>query len=307
MSDFLTNLVMRSFSPTPSFQPVVTPAVAEPSYAEAEEESVERIATPKPVQTRQAPEQEPFIQPIVDSPVVAVPPQPINSEKFESPKAEVKQQSVIPPPVETPPAPLKLTPPETAAPPLRPAAGVKPPEPVIQNQPLKQQPVMRKPANAVSLPVKTSASEPPRRQLTKTRKTEPPVVEQVIEQVTEHVTQQVIERPAVTIENRRAITNHFDISNQEITSSFTTLVPKPQSQPLPLPNPRKSRPNQSPAQLPVETEPTPLPPETVINVAIGRIEVRATPAPSQRRERQSSGPKVMTLDDYVQQRSRGAQ
>jgi hypothetical protein len=50
-----------------------------------------------------------------------------------------------------------------------------------------------------------------------------------------------------------------------------------------------------------------LPPETVVNVAIGRIEVRATPATTPRRERQASGPKVMTLDDYVQQRSRGAQ
>jgi hypothetical protein len=303
MSDFLTNLVIRSFSPTPSFQPVVAPA-AEPSYVEVEEESVEHIAAPKPMYKTQ--QEEPATEFVVDPPIItAPPPQPIRSERVESPKPEPKQKSVIPPPVETPATPVKLAPPETT-PPVRPVASVNPPEPVIQPQPLKQ-PVMRKPANAISLPAKPSPPEPRRRELTKTRKSEPPIVEQVIEQVTEHVTQQVIERPAVRIENRREVTNHFDISNQEITSSFTTLIPKPQSQPVALPATRKSRPIQPMVQPPDETEPAAQPPETVINVAIGRIEVRATPAPNPKRERQSQGPKVMTLDDYVQQRSRGAQ
>lgn len=308
MSDFLTNLVMRSFSPTPSFQPVVAPA-AEPSYVEAEEESVERIAQnpviaaakPSVKNTDKTDETEP-IEPasLIEPPIVTRQPQPVrrevlhkNPEKFESPKPEFTEQSVVPVPVETQAPPVKLTVPETKP-------SVKSQELIVQTPPIQSQPskrqVMRKPVNATSTPMPAAPSNarPP---TIKTRKSEPPTVEQVIEQVTnKHVTEQVIERPVVKIENR-----------QEITSSFTALIPKPQSQPLPLPNPQKSRPNQPMAQTSVETEPTPLPPDTVINVAIGRIEVRATPAPSQRRERQSSGPKVMTLDDYVQQRSRGAQ
>ncbi|HEX6045669.1 MAG TPA: hypothetical protein VFZ22_14345, partial [Pyrinomonadaceae bacterium] len=112
------------------------------------------------------------------------------------------------------------------------------------------------------------------------------------------------------IQNRHEINeieSHQEINKQEITSSFTTLVPKPAVQPLPLPHVRKTRSIPPLAQPPDEVQPpAALPPETVVNVAIGRIEVRATPATTPRRER-PSGPKIMTLDDYVQQRSRGAQ
>jgi hypothetical protein len=45
--------------------------------------------------------------------------------------------------------------------------------------------------------------------------------------------------------------------------------------------------------------------ETVINVTIGRIEVRATPAQQSRPERQRAAPTVMSLDDYLRKRSGG--
>ena len=47
------------------------------------------------------------------------------------------------------------------------------------------------------------------------------------------------------------------------------------------------------------TRPTP-----TIHVTIGRIEVRATPPPAQHAKKPNSAPPVMTLDDYLRQRSK---
>ena len=46
-------------------------------------------------------------------------------------------------------------------------------------------------------------------------------------------------------------------------------------------------------------------PEPVINVTIGRIEVRATPASTPQSQKTRSTPPVMTLDEYLQQRGKG--
>jgi hypothetical protein len=46
-------------------------------------------------------------------------------------------------------------------------------------------------------------------------------------------------------------------------------------------------------------------PEPVINVTIGRIEVRATVAQTQTVHKPRSAPPVMTLDEYLQKRSKG--
>jgi hypothetical protein len=48
-------------------------------------------------------------------------------------------------------------------------------------------------------------------------------------------------------------------------------------------------------------------PEPTINVTIGRIEVRATPPPIQQPSEQRSAPRVMTLEEYLRQRSQGGQ
>ena len=294
MSDFLTNLVIRSFSRTPSFQPMMAPSAA----AEAEQEPPPleppvTSAKPQVQHTGKTDEVE------LNEPITVITPE--SPKAFDSPKPDLTQKSVVP---ELEPRTPQIT--------------VNTPE--IRPPDIK--------------PVRT-----PQQPITRTRKSEPPIVEQVIEQITEHVT----ERPAVTVINKQQITKrditrqaltkqsitnqqitnqrvtnqqttnqhinneqitNQDITNQEINNSFTTLVPKPTAQPLPYVT-NKTRANRPAVKPPVEPEPAALPPETVINVAIGRIEVRATPASAPQKERRPA-PKVMTLDDYVQQRSRGA-
>jgi hypothetical protein len=90
----------------------------------------------------------------------------------------------------------------------------------------------------------------------------------------------------------------------EVSRSITPLVPKISTQSL-LPVKIKSWHDVSSKQATYQSENRVLPDETIINVAIGRIEVRATPGESSKRERQLKGPRVMDLDEYARQRSRG--
>ena len=46
-------------------------------------------------------------------------------------------------------------------------------------------------------------------------------------------------------------------------------------------------------------------PAPVVNVTIGRIEVRAAPAPAPRQSTEARGPKPMSLDEYLKQRGSG--
>lgn len=298
MSDFLTNLVMRSFAQTPSVQPVALSTYAAPE-PQLETDPVEHVvepvrktepsrpATPRVQNTetvQNTDEREPVIEKV---PPVATPPiRPIHSEK----NAETRQPESLPESVFASPA----KPDNTIAPPVSP-----------------KQHVLKSPAVQVQKVV------------------EPLIVEQVVERVTERPTVKTIERPTITtierstteiIERPSVITTERTIEHsteqqssitientEHVTNSFTTLVPKVTPQSLPATRNLKHRPARSQTTAPdEEQQQTPAPsPETVVNVAIGRIEVRATPAPTTRRERQ--GPKVMTLDDYLQQRSRGTQ
>jgi len=101
----------------------------------------------------------------------------------------------------------------------------------------------------------------------------------------------------------RAAPAAFD--QRQASTLLTTIVPNIVT--IPFPVSTKSRSDKSPSGSADLVADDPPGPETVVNVAIGRIEVRATSPASPKRERQPSGPKVMTLDDYVQQRSRGTQ
>lgn len=68
---------------------------------------------------------------------------------------------------------------------------------------------------------------------------------------------------------------------------------------LPILQPRVTLPERQP------WAPEPAAPQPVINVTIGRIEVRATPAPkAPARERQAARPAV-DLEEYLRQRSKG--
>ena len=70
---------------------------------------------------------------------------------------------------------------------------------------------------------------------------------------------------------------------------------------LPILQPRVTLPERQPW----EARPEPPASQPVINVTIGRIEVRATPAPrAPARERQAARPAV-DLEEYLRQRSRG--
>jgi hypothetical protein len=89
-------------------------------------------------------------------------------------------------------------------------------------------------------------------------------------------------------------------ATQKTKAAINTLIPIVSTQPL-LPVTVKKNQNfksqasfEATGQLPLT--------ETIVNVAIGRIEVRATRSESPKRERQTKGPKVMNLDDYLQQR-----
>jgi hypothetical protein len=90
--------------------------------------------------------------------------------------------------------------------------------------------------------------------------------------------------------------------DRQVRNSPSTIIPKVQP---PLTITVNRGPNAASGQVPFETAAQPPLTETIVNVAIGRIEVRATSTESAKREQQAKGPKVMNLDDYMQQRSRG--
>ncbi|HEX2269017.1 MAG TPA: hypothetical protein VHH35_05765 [Pyrinomonadaceae bacterium] len=294
MSDFLTNLVMRSFAQTPSVQPMTLSAYAapEPPQIETVEPSVEPQLVKNTDDRKSVIEEAP------------IPKTTLKTSSKTSPKTFPEIEHPIVPADHSPDSDL--------------------PERELTHTSVVQPVHMSKPDQTIAPPVQTPQRVvKPAVQVQKVA--EPLIVEQVIEHVVERPTVKSIERPTVTtIENsttetieRPSVTSiersieqsSITIENTEhVTNSFTTLVPKvtPQ-QPLPALS-RRPRAIAPPAETAAEEQDQAqtTSPETVINVAIGRIEVRATPAPTSRRERQN-GPKMMTLDDYLQQRSRGAQ
>ena len=295
MSDFLTNLVMRSFAQTPSVQPVTALTYAAPEP---------QIETAAPV--------EHVVEPVKKTPIIVQ-----NAETIQN----TNERGLI---AEESPS-FPVTPVQHEHVEIN--SELRQPEPAHES-------VFSSPAepdNTIAPPVppKQRVSTPP---VQVQKVVEPLIVEQVVERVTERPTVKTIERPTITTIERStkeiieqpSITSiertiersgeqsSITIENTEhVTNSFTTLVPKVETQPLPVAAAArnlKHHPTRPQAAVPdEEQQQTPAPSsETVINVAIGRIEVRATPAPTTRRERQQ-GPKVMTLDDYLQQRSRGTQ
>jgi len=91
--------------------------------------------------------------------------------------------------------------------------------------------------------------------------------------------------------------------DQPAVGPLTALVPRPVAELL-IPSSSKTQSN----VIQNEAKPGEMaagPPEAVVNVSIGRIEIRATP-PTSRPERQRNPPHVMNLDEYVRQRSGGS-
>ncbi len=290
MSDFLTNLVMRSFAQTPSVQPMTlsTYAAPEPEPQIEPEHFIEPVRQTETVEKTN--ERELVIE---KAPLAEAPPTQQESSELHHPK--VTQQSVI---LEEPRAMSK--PDQTIAPPAQPKHQSKP---VVQRQKVEEPLIVEQVIeNFVERPIVKTIERP-------TIRTIKPTTVRTIEQSTIETAETVetVGPPSVTSIERSIEQSSITIENTEhVTNSFTTLVPKVTPQSLPALN-LKPRPITLPAEIPGEEQQqaSTTSPENVVNVAIGRIEVRATPAPTPRREHQ--GPKVMTLDDYVQQRSRGAQ
>jgi hypothetical protein len=289
MSDFLTNLVMRSFAQTPSVQPVTLS-----TYAAPEQLPIEDFAEPVP-STKPRPKTE-TIQTtnkrelIAEDAPLTETPSPVAQQHFERnselPQPEPARESVFS-------SPAKLD--NTIAPPV---LVQKIAAPLIVEQVVErvtERPTVKSIDRPTVTTIKHSTTEIiDRPSITTIERAREHLVERSVEHLVEHSS----DKSSTTIEN-----------TEHVTNSFTRLVPKVTPQPLPVA--RNLKPNRlagpQPAAPDEQQQPTPVAsPDTVINVAIGRIEVRATPAPTTRRERRQ-GPKVMTLDDYVQQRSRGNQ
>jgi hypothetical protein len=292
------------------------PSTAEPSEPE-QEQAAEPTAAAKPVQHTDKTDQVEVTEPIATITLE-------NPKISESPKSEPAEKSVAPPA-------LKVSTPQ----PQGSATTTRKAEPPIVEQTIEQitEQVVERPAvtirnNQQITKQAFTTHAITNREITNQAITKRQITNQNI--TNQQFTNQEIANQQITnqeIANRhisnqkianQQISNH-EITNQDITNqdianenirnhqinnSFTTLVPKPTAQPLPSVT-TKTRPSRPAVKPPVEPEPAAPSPETVINVAIGRIEVRATPSATPRRERQPA-PKVMTLDDYVQQRSRGA-
>ena len=313
MSDFLTNLVIRSFSRTPSFQPMMAPAPSAVDPAEPEQQtSLEPPVTnaKPPVEHTDKTDEPKLTEPLVTTITLE------NPKTLESPKPEPTEKSV--------PAPALETPTPQAQQPQRPTTTTRKSEPPIVEQVIEQvtQQVIERPAATVRNKQQITKQaftthaitnrEINNRALTKREITNQNITNQQItnqEIANQRISNQKIANQQISnheITNQDVTNQNINqnITNEDINNSFTTLVPKPTAQPLPSVA-TKTRPGRPVVKPLVEPEPAALPPETVINVAIGRIEVRATPAATPRRERPPA-PKVMTLDDYVQQRSRGA-
>lgn len=291
MSDFLTNLVIRSFSRTPSFQPMMAPAPSEADPAEPEQQPLEPPVTKAkpPVEHTDKTDEPKLTEPVAAAITLE------NPKIIESPKPVLTEKAVIPPALETP------TP--QAQRPI--ATSTRKSEPPVVEQVIEQitEQVIERPTVTIRNKQQITKQAFTTQAITNREITNQAITKREI--TNQNITNQQITNQEIANQqiSNHEITNQ-DITNHEINNSFSTLVPKPTAQPLPS-VPTKTRPSRPVVKPSVEPAPATLPPETVINVAIGRIEVRATPPSTPRRERQPA-PKVMTLDDYVQQRSRGA-
>ena len=354
MSDFLTNLVTRSFSQASSVKPMMASAYATPAahsqpgdpleefsdpFAEApvaDESKIQkkqaapltnppanrpphRAAAPIGVAAVTNDRESPVIQSetVDDEPIGAA--TPVHREVWQAPERTAPSHH-------TPKAvdvTVSKTPSATPSKPLTPEA----PAPAVQQ---RSQPIER-PREIQSSPPKTASvnTTAPARGILLQRQvagkpsnadtthrvpivaeaSARPIVKRVENQISHSksgvspgtetteplIIEQTVERTIAPLEQRP----------QQTSAAFTTLVPKPApSSPFtvkvkPRPNMPTSDAHETSADLPA--------PESVINVAIGRIEVRAISQPAAKRERHPSGPKLMSLDDYVQQRSRGTQ
>jgi hypothetical protein len=112
--------------------------------------------------------------------------------------------------------------------------------------------------------------------------------------------------PLVPQENRPVGTSHLlpvvDTLPTQRPAEPKTILPQQGSRRVGYAIPPYNQLNEHEAALTRQEPSTPAP---TIQVTIGRIEVRATPAATPRSQAARSAPAVMSLDDYLNQRARG--
>lgn len=346
MSDFLTNLLTRSFSQETSVRPLLEPVLASPPLPREERfdpveefsDLVEEVSSPdsaEPSQKSVKPARKRGVT-RVSSPVVAREPTIENHEPSFPPRESLPTFS---------PAPISVTQANSTLKELSPLSQVSAHPELGGGRSQAERPpvtptagsmVMRKPKSSFSRaePNSTSQSILQRRVSATTRTADAtdlrpgqspsstvPVtgqsgVENFLASRTSRlhsrdtampndgglqIVERFIERPVSPPPPRAPAA----FNQRQASTLLTTIVPNIVTIPFPISTKSRSDKSSSgPGDMVADDLPGP---ETVVNVAIGRIEVRATSPASPKRERQPSGPKVMTLDEYVQQRSRGTQ
>jgi hypothetical protein len=293
--DQTKHMSVESQAPQASAREVVTPRQKAPAEVHSE-----RVVSANPIADGEAKSTPPQRASVADDPLVAKPLRPSRAtpDTTLQPSPRSSPES-SPQPSPTPlreerlevvsstPEPFAESRPEPKAVRSTPAASQKKGDSSLRPAPLdpihSTRQLLKRAAKAVSLsPQKVVAHLPPGR-----------FEEAETTQVSPVSQTAVVQSPNTPVHDRG-----------EATPTLTTLVPKPSTERFLTQSVRK-RPNLQFSNPPDETPSENSNTETIINVAIGRIEVRATSAPG-RSERQRSGPRVMKLDDYLQQRSRGS-
>lgn len=340
MSDYFDNLVVRTFRPLLPVQPLLAPTpevphALAPSTPEFEDPFAR--ATVAGEQLTAEPEQPPaFGDPSPEKTTKLRPPvirdrEPSEAALFENdrrlktPARSVESSTGLEPVAprnqriphssdEALPTPARI-PTSNAGPlvgkPLQPSADEplepsKPPSSTpardVTRLEFRPAPVKRSAEINSALPLSSSPQQavaPPRKKLSAPGQSSPPSFQRA--------PSAVLEQPAPSSAIERVVVQRITETIEKDQSTpvpLTTLIPRPGAELL-LPPTHKARSNLLPSSPNAAGAEVP-PSETIINVSIGRIEVRATPPKAARPERQRNAPQVMNLDDYLRQRSGGS-
>lgn len=327
MRDFFGHLAARALAPEPVVRPrlrgifepsdVAIPVGLAPETEPSEVESF-RAPSPPPGPSLQPPTAPPAtpVSPVGPPPAespgdeIAPTPLPIESREATSPPVEPRVHAVRaprPPPAATP-APTRGEPsnpphsserpepgPPDPAPPPSPASPSPSPMPHPERTPElhREPPPPRKPTSPKAIPSVVRIREIETPGVAET----PPSAAPMDRDETRHsVKRVVVERRIEPIE-RRVVDD-------------TAIVVKPTSEPSEAPPaPGLPRPATTPRVEPPRPAlrmPLPEPPAApTIQVTIGRLEVRAAPVDSPARPKPRSAQTVMSLEDYLKQRSGG--
>ena len=263
MSDFITNLAARSAGAAESIQPRV-PGLFEPPAVGSHLPAAPQFATTEQERADQPDLRSEVRPPVIPQPVAGTPAdRRVAADHPRTPAGELTL-SPAPPTTSQSPAPEALTQALKSAAP-RPAE--LPPAPVLSPQPLVRQ------------PLETPSAGPALQRISPSKQREPETVRKEPSADKEQPAQ-----PAV--------------SRKELPSPAAAQPVRPASTIVePRVTPRTESPRPAPPPSPARS------PEPVIQVTIGRIDVRATPETSPARKAHAAAP-VTGLDEYLRSRAK---